>query len=331
MSEAIMRSELPLGEQGRVVLPVTLFQQQNLLFNRELSWLEFNRRVLEEGQDPALPLLERLNFLSIFSTNLDEFFMIRVSGLKQQIEANVTELSPDGLAPAAQLEQISEGLRPMITQQMRCLNEEVLPALASQGIIVTPVRALSDRERRSLSGYFMENVFPVLTPLAVDPSHPFPYISGLSLNLGVKVEPCGDLAEPESAPDGPRFARIKIPPVVRRLVPIDGREGEFVLLEDLVSSNIEALFPGRKVSECHVFRVTRDADFEITGAEANDLLRTIEAELQKRRFGDCVRLEVSSSMPDEMVQFLASSMELSPNDVYAIDGIVSISGLMGLY
>src|SRR5215472_10826976 len=172
-----------------VRLPKTLFLNRQLQFNRELSWLEFNRRVLEEALDQSLPLLERLNFLSIFSTNLDEFFMIRVAGLKQQLEAGVIELSPDGMTPGAQLRQISERLRPMIVEQMRCLREEIIAGLVEHGVILTPFRALSDRERRSLNSYFMEHVFPVLTPLAVDPAHPFPIISSQSLNLGVLVGP----------------------------------------------------------------------------------------------------------------------------------------------
>src|ERR1700733_1766509 len=332
MSEAITPERSVEEQGGRIELPPTLFLQRQLLFNRELSWLEFNRRVLEEGEDAALPLLERLNFLSIFSTNLDEFFMIRVSGLKQQVDADVTELSPDGMAPSLQLKEISEKLRPMIARQMRCLNEQVLPALFNQGIVVAPFRALSDREWRSLNSYFMENVFPVLTPLAVDPSHPFPYISSLSLNLGVMVGPPaagGDSQAPP--PDAPRFARIKIPPVVRRLVPVSPSAGEDVLLGALLAANIATLFPGTSVSESHAFRVTRDADLEISEAEANDLLHSIESQLQKRRFGQCVRLEVASTMPGEMVRYLAGSMGLSAADVYPVEGMLNGSGLMGLY
>ena len=330
MSEAI-KQPLKSAEEaaGRVELPPTLFLQRQLLFNRELSWLEFNRRVLEEGEDPALPLLERLNFLSIFSTNLDEFFMIRVSGLKQQVDADVTELSPDGMPPSLQLKEISERLRPMIARQSRCLNEDLLPALLNQGIVVTPYRALSDRERRSLNAYFLENVFPVLTPLAVDPSHPFPYISGLSLNLGVMVGQSE--ATDGGGVDAPRFARIKIPPVVGRLVPVTPSGGEYVLLEDLISANMAMLFPGANVSESHAFRVTRDADLEITEAEANDLLHTIESQLRRRRFGECVRLEVASTMPGEMVRYLAGSMGLAACDVYPVEGMLNVPGLMSLY
>lgn len=319
-----------------VTLPPTLFLSRKLLFNREASWLEFNRRVLEEALDKSQPLLERVKFLSIFSTNLDEFFMIRVSGLKQQIEENVTELSLDGLTPIAQLKLINETLRPMLAEQVRCFKEEVLAELEANAIVISPYRTLSDRERRMLTTYFIENVFPVLTPQAVDPSHPFPYISNLSLNLGVMIQPNG------VPPDGhyasaanasaPRFARVKVPPLVPRLVPIgDESRTEFVLLEELIAANIEALFPGMRAAELHPFRVTRDADIEIREDEANDLLQAVERELRKRRFGTAVRLEVAASMPGEMVRYLASSLRLAAEDVYTIDGPLNMPDLMALY
>jgi polyphosphate kinase len=302
-----------------------------LLFNREASWLEFNRRVLEESLDSIQPLLERIKFLSIFSSNLDEFFMIRVSGLKEQIEEGVTDLSLDGLTPTAQLKLINERLRPMLTQQVACFKEELLTALAAHGIVITSYRALSDRERRTLSTYFMENVFPVLTPQAVDPSHPFPYISNLSLNLGVMIEPVDQTSSvAEETP--PRFARVKVPPLVPRLVPVFSEKNtEFILLEELIAANIDALFPGMKASEMHPFRVTRDADIEIREDEANDLLQAVERELRKRRFGTAVRLEVAASMPGEMVRYLASSLRLNADDVYTIDGPLNMPDLMALY
>ncbi|HWX41527.1 MAG TPA: polyphosphate kinase 1 [Blastocatellia bacterium] len=315
------------GSVEQVLLPKTLFLNRQLQFNRELSWLEFNGRVLEEALDRSLPLLERLNFLSIFSTNLDEFFMIRVAGLKQQLEAGVIELSPDGMTPGAQLREISERLRPMIAQQMRCVNEELVPGLAERSVIVTPFRALSDRERRSLNGYFQEQVFPVLTPLAVDPAHPFPIISSQSLNLGVMVGPTAGSGDAGPA----RFARIKVPPIVPRLVPVADSSTEFTLLEDLIAANIDALFPGMDVGESHVFRVTRGADLDIKDDEADDLLRMLEQELRKRRFGSAVRLETASSMPGEMVRYLAASMGLAAEDVYTIEGPLDVPGLMDLY
>jgi len=316
-----------------VTLPPTLFLQRQLLFNRELSWLEFNRRVLEEALDRTQPLLERLKFLAIFSSNLDEFFMIRVSGLKQQVEEGVTELSLDGLTPSQQLKGISEALRPIIAEQMRCLKNEILPELSEDGIVISPYRALSDRERRALNAYFMENVFPVLTPQAVDPSHPFPYISNLSLNLGLMIEP-----SPDAGSQGfgvsirePRFARVKVPPIVPRLVPVGDSGTEFTFLEDVIAANINILFPGMGVGESYAFRVTRDADIEIREDEANDLLQMMEQQLRKRRFGTAVRLEVSQSMPGEMMRTLASSLGLAADDVYTIDGPLTVHDLMALY
>ena len=332
MTEQIGRQENDDNSgQHPVTLPPTLFLSRKLLFNREASWLEFNRRVLEEALDHSQPLLERIKFLSIFSTNLDEFFMIRVSGLKEQIEEGVTDLSLDGLTPTAQLKLINERLRPMLAQQVACFKEDLLPALATRGIVITPFRALSARERRTLSTYFMENVFPVLTPQAVDPSHPFPYISNLSLNLGVMIEPI-DQTETIAGEAPPRFARVKVPPLVPRLVPVGGDKlTEYILLEELIAANIDALFPGMKSSELHPFRVTRDADIEIREDEANDLLHAIESELRKRRFGTAVRLEVAASMPGEMVRYLASSLRLSADDVYTIDGPLNMPDMMALY
>jgi len=332
MTDAIEHQQKDKGSgQNPVTLPPTLFLSRKLLFNREASWLEFNRRVLEEALDSSQPLLERVKFLSIFSTNLDEFFMIRVSGLKEQIDEGVTELSLDGLAPTAQLKQINQLLRPMVAEQVRCFNEEILIELGNHGIVISPYRAQSDRERRMLSTYFMENVFPVLTPQAVDPSHPFPYISNLSLNLGVMIEPDTEVAQATGV-SASRFARVKVPPLVPRLVPVGGEEStEFILLEELIAANVEALFPGMRATELHPFRVTRDADIEIREDEAGDLLQAVERELRKRRFGTAVRLEVAASMPGEMVRYLASSLRLAADDVYTIDGPLNMPDLMTLY
>jgi len=330
MTDGLKRRTDEAGELRNITLPPTLFLSRQLLFNREVSWLEFNRRVLEEVFDSSHPLLERVKFISIFSTNLDEFFMIRVSGLKEQVEEGVTELSLDGMTPSSQLKLINERLRPLLEGQMKCLNDVLLPELTSAGIIITPYRALSDRERRALSSYFMDNVFPVLTPQAVDPGHPFPYISNLSLNVGVMIEPEVGDAE-QTAFDGSRFARVKVPPLVPRLVPIADSGNSFILLEELIAANVGVLFPGMRVGDHHVFRVTRDADIEIREDEANDLLRTVEQEVRKRRFGTAVRLEVSSSMPGEMVRYLASSLKLKAEDVYTIDGPLNMPDLMALY
>lgn len=317
------------GETPEATLPSSLLYRKEFLFNRELSWLEFNRRVLEEALDQNQPLLERLKFLAIFSTNLDEFFMIRVSGLKEELEEEVVEPSADGLTPAEQLAEISARLRPMLDEQMRCLNEEILPQLEKQRIVVASYKDLSKSEKRAADAYFLEKVFPVLTPQAVDPSHPFPYISNLSLNLGVMIEPeegTGSNAEGQM-----RFARIKLPPLVPRLVPVGESGTKFTLLGSLVAANVGALFPGMLLGKCHLFRVTRDADFEIREDEAGDLLRSVQQQLRKRRFGTAVRLEVASTMPDEMVQSLRESIGLTADDVYVIDGPLNIPDLMTVY
>ena len=297
------------------------------LFNRELSWLEFNRRVLEEAQDAETPLLERLKFLAIFSSNLDEFFMVRVSGLLEELaEGDAVGPSPDGMSPAEQLREISARLRPMVAEQMRCLREELLPGLEAHGIRITSYKNLTAAERRVADRYFSESVFPILTPQAVDPGHPFPYVSNLSLNLGLTVEPDGGGSHAAS-----RFARIKLPPVVPRLVPVDESGTKFVFLASLVAANAAALFPGMRVGRCHLFRVTRDADFELREDLAADLLRAVQQNLRQRRFGDTVRLEVAAAMPPEMVEYLTKSLDLTPRDVYTIEGPLNLPDLTQLY
>jgi polyphosphate kinase len=296
---------------------------QPTLFNRELSWIEFNSRVLAEGLDRALPLLERLKFLSIFSTNLDEFFMVRVAGIQEQLETNPASASPDGLTPATQLKLISERLRPLLKLQTECLLNEILPGLEQLGIRLVHYADLPKNRRQELEQFFVERVFPVLTPLAVDPGHPFPYISNISLNLGVLLAPSkGD-------DDEPRFARIKIPPNVPRLIPVAGNE--FVLLEQLISAHIESLFPRCVILECHPFRITRDADVEIEEDEAEDLLKSVEQTLRQRRFGFGVRLEVSSAMSAPVVELLRQSLQIEHQDVYSVEGPLNIPDLMALY
>jgi polyphosphate kinase len=304
--------------------------QKQLLFNRELSWLEFNRRVLEEGLDQRHPLLERLKFLAIFSSNLDEFFMVRVSGLQESLAGGFGEISPDGMTPTEQLKAIRIKLSPMLDQQMNCLKQQVLPALAEQHIVIQRYRDLSKRERKVADEYFLENVFPILTPQAVDPGHPFPYVSNLSLNLGVMVEPEQTKKKGDGTIAQARFARVKLPPIVPKLIPVDDK-GTFTFLGSLIAANIQTLFPGMKTAKCHLFRVTRDADFEIKEDEASDLLRTMQQHVRRMRFGDAVRLEVSATMPKEMVSFLTASLELTPDDVYVVDGPFNIPDLMQLY
>ena len=236
--------------------------QSQLYFNRELSLLEFHARVLEEALDDRNPLLERLKFVSIFSSNLDEFFMIRVSGLKEEVaDANV--VSPDGLTPLEQLAKTRERVLALVQEQARCLREEILPQLKDSGVSLFPYESLSRHEMESLKDYFMEKVFTILTPLAVDPSHPFPYISPLSVNIGLMVHAPKELKFTGRRKDiDSRFVRIKVPSVVPRLVPVGSSNTRFVLLEEIIEANIQALFPGMDPGPCHRFRVTRDADIE---------------------------------------------------------------------
>ncbi len=318
---------------ARMASPRKLRHQKHLLFNRELSWVEFNRRVLEEAFDQRHPLLERLKFLAIFSSNLDEFFMVRVSGLQEALEAGFTETSPDGLTPAEQLKEISKRLRPLIEMQTRCLEDQVLPALEAEEILIRPYRELKRREKKIADDYFAENLFPILTPQAVDPGHPFPYVSNLSLNLCLMVGPPEAKVGSGSpvAIAGARFARIKLPPIVPRLVPLDQKGTRFTLLGSLIAANIQTLFPKMRTGKCHLFRVTRDADFDIKEDEAGDLLRTMQQHVRQKRLGEAVRLEVAATMPGDMVSYLTQSLGLNTEDVYVINGPLNIPDLMQLY
>jgi polyphosphate kinase len=293
--------------------------------NRELGWIEFNSRVLHEALDRSLPLLERLKFLSIFSTNLDEFFMVRIAGLQEQLETNPNSLSPDGLTPATQLKLISDRLRPLLKLQTDCLLNDILPGLEQLGIRLIEQEDLIAEEAQNLERFFTERVFPILTPLAVDPGHPFPYISNISLNLGILLRPCGSSRDEES-----RFARVKIPANVPRLVRVNATH-KFVLLEHLVSAHIGSLFPKCTVLECQPFRITRDADIEIEEDEAEDLLKSVQQTLRQRRFGFGVRLEVASTMSAPMSEILRRSLQLESQDVYSIDGPLNIPDLMALH
>ncbi len=299
----------------------------NPLINRELSWIEFNSRVLDEALDPSQPLLERLKFLSIFSTNLDEFFMVRVSGLQEQLEANPMLLSPDGLTPATQLRLIAERLHQLLKVQMRCLRKQILPGLENYGVRIVSYEELNDEQRKEMREFFYERVFPILTPLSVDPSHPFPYISNISLNLGILVVP----ENPEENEKDRRFARVKLPPNVPRLIPVRSDGYCFVMLEEVMAAHIDSLFPGMRILECQPFRITRDADIEIEEDEAGDLLKTVEQQLRRRRFGFGVRLEVASEMSKRMIKVLRHSLELEEQDIYTVDGPLNIPDLMTLY
>lgn len=292
--------------------------------NPELSWLEFNDRVLQEAADRRNPLLERLNFTAIYDTNLDEFFMIRVAGIKQQIDAQVLRKSEDGRTPGEQLAAVSERVRASKAEQMRLLAERLLPALERRGVRVVRVADVEEEAQAALERTFDERVFPVLTPLAVDSGHPFPYISNLSLSLAVELE--------ESTSDDVtlHFARVKIPATLPRFVTVEPSppgERRFVLLEDLIARHLGALFPGMVVRDAYLFRVTRDADLDLQEDEADDLLEAIESELQRRRFGEPVRLEVERGMPEYMRDFLLRSLDLHPIDCYEIDGPMALGDL----
>ena len=300
-------------------------------FNRELSWLEFNNRVLHEASDPRSPLLERLKFLAIFSSNLDEFFMVRVAVLQEQVAAKVSKLSADGCTPSEQLEAISQRLHPMVAQQHRHFEQVIRPALAQEGIHILDYIDLSQEQRTFLRRYFEEQIFPVLTPLAVDPSHPFPFISNRSLNLAVVVK--------NPATDEELFARVKVPSVLPRFLPLpeelrvqhQGKPAHWtgVPLEQAIAHNLESLFPGMNIQECHCFRITRDADLEVEEDEADDLLQAIEQELRKQRMGgSVVRLEIQSQMPESIRSRLIREMDLEEKGVYEIDGLLGLGDLM---
>jgi polyphosphate kinase len=302
--------------EATIERPAVALDDPVLYFSRELSWLAFNDRVLEEALDRGNPLLERFKFVAIYGTNLDEFFMIRVAAIKQQIEAQVVRRSEDGRLPAEHLAAISERLRKSLAVQTGLLNGELMPALD-----------LSEEMQAAMERIFDDRLFPVLTPLAVDSGHPFPYISNLSLSLAVELE------EPTAEGVELHFARVKIPPTLPRLVPVEGApEGErqYVLIEDLIAHHLDALFPGMTVREAYLFRVTRDADLDLQEDEADDLLRAIESELQRRRFGEPVRLEIERGMPEYMRDFLLKALDLSEVDCYEVDGLMALSDLWQL-
>ncbi|NJN88498.1 MAG: polyphosphate kinase 1 [Leptolyngbyaceae cyanobacterium SL_7_1] len=301
-------------------------------FNRELSWLQFNDRVLSEALDTRNPLLERLKFVGIFSSNLDEFFMVRVSTLKEQATAQSTKLMPDGLTPQQQLDAISQQLHPKIVEQHALFEKELRPALANHGVHILNYMDLSQEQRFYLQHFFEERVFPVLTPLAVDPGHPFPRISNLSLNLAVVVKDVSNGQE--------HFARVKVPDLLPRFVelPKDLQQQHdpsnlwsAVPLEQVIAHNLETLFPGMNIQEYSVFRVTRDADFPVQEDEADDLLLAIQEEINKRRFrGEVVRLELQASASELVRQTLTQEMKLTDADIYEIDGLLHLKDLMSL-
>jgi polyphosphate kinase len=290
--------------------------------NRELSWLQFNERVLAVAEDRELPLLERAKFLAIFQDNLDEFIQVRIAGLKEQLAADVSGSSPDGLSPAAQLAAIDELVTELSVRHSQLFCDDVVGRLGEQGIRFCDWTQLDAADRVHVVEVFEDQMFPVLTPLAVDPAHPFPYISNLSLNLAVIVR---DPRSPEA-----RFARVKIPPILPRFLLLPDGE-RFVPLEQIIAAHLDRLFPGLDVVEHHVFRVTRNADFEVEEEEADDLLLAIESELTRRRFGRVVRLEVGPDMTDEVLGLLVRELEIDRHDVIELPGPLDLSGLWRLY
>jgi polyphosphate kinase len=292
-------------------------------FNRELSWLDFNARVLALAEDASQPLLERAKFLAIFASNLDEFYMVRVAGLKRRAETGLSVRSADGLTPREQLQYINKRTQELVEQHSAAWERRLRPALAEQEICLVRWTDVSDEQRERLSKYFHDSIFPVLTPLAVDQAHPFPYISGLSLNLAVTVRDPGG--------GGEKFARVKVPDNVPRLVPLDrdreSRRALFLPLESLIAAHLDDLFAGMQVTEVHAFRVTRNADLEVEEDQDEDLLQALERELAQRRFGPPVRLEVSDDMTDHMMERLLRELEVDPHDVVVVPGLLDLSCL----
>jgi polyphosphate kinase len=311
-------------------MPVDL-SDASLYFNRELSWVDFNERVLEEALDESLPLLERVKFLGIFSTNLDEFYMIRVAGLLKQIEAGVFRTSVDGLSPLEQVEAIREAVLPLKQRQIDCWVHDVLPKLGEYGVRVLSYDKLPGEQQAALRTHFRQEILPILTPLAVDPGRPFPHISNLSLNLAIALE---------DNRGGARFARLKVPTTdkIPRFVSLNdvvahygGPPADspytFLYLEDVITANLDLLFPGMVIHHAYPFRVTRDADVEIAEDEASDLLATIEQGVQQRQFGDVVQLIVTGEMPDHFLSMLMEHLRVSERDVYELDSPLGLNDL----
>lgn len=304
------------------------------LFSRDLSWLEFNRRVLEEALNPNLPLLDKVKFISIFFSNLDEFYMIRIAGIKEQLCAKVIDISIDGLTPIEQLRKIEQTLQPMLKQITDYWGNEIIHQLKENKIFICGLDELSKEEREFLNQYFLKEIYPVLTPLAFDPGRPFPYISNLSLSFAILVK---------KTTGEKYFARVKVPGILPRLLRIDSivkskqKNGtsngvyKYIWISDLIKLNLHLLFPGLEVIEAYRFRITRDTDLEIQEDEADDLLQMIEENIKQRKFGSVVRLEVEKQMPGYMIDTLIKNLEISRDDLHVIDGNLGLSDLMLLY
>jgi len=305
-----------------------------LYINRELSLLEFQRRVLEEAWDESKPLLERIKFLAIFGSNMDEFFMVRVSGIRKQVEARIMEVSPDGATPPDQIAAIRKLAQELMIEAQQCYQRKLLPKLDKAGIHPIDYQKLSKTQKERTDTYFKEVIYPVLTPLALDPGHPFPHISNLSLNLAIVIR---------DKKGNEKFARLKVPDTLPRLLPIKRSSGGvrkngtiphqhyFVWLEQVIAANLHDLFPGMEVTSTHLFRIVRDADIEIQELEADDLLETMQQNIRKRKFGSVVQVAVYESMPENIRELLVDNLEVSRNDVYVLDSPLGLSGLWQLY
>jgi polyphosphate kinase len=306
----------------------------SLYINRELSLLEFQRRVLEEALDERNPLLERLKFLSIFGSNMDEFFMVRVSGIRKQAEAHIMEVYPDGLTPPEVLAAIRKLSLELYGSALQCLNKKILPKLDKAGIHLMDYHKLTETQKEKADNFFQEVVYPVLTPLALDPGHPFPHISNLSLNLAIVIK---DKKGHE------KFARLKVPNTLTRLVPIKRSSGSvrkdgtiphhhyFVWLEQVIMANLASLFPGMEVAAAYPFRIIRDADIQIQEIEADDLLESMQQSIRKRRFASVVQVEIYESMPDHIRELLIENLEIKRNDVYVLPAPLGLGSLWQIY
>jgi polyphosphate kinase len=311
-----------IGTPLRVAPAEELVDAPDRFLNRELSWLDFNARVLHLAGDEGVPLLERVKFLAIFSTNLDEFFQVRVAGLKDQVAAGLSTSTPDAKTPAEQLLDVRDGVEALTRAQQHLFIDEVVPALADHGIVFSNVDELDEDDRKHLDEVFDERIFPVLTPLAVDPGHPFPYISDLSLNLAVEV------LDPTTGER--RFARVKVPNLLPRFVVMPDGE-RFVPLEQVIASHLDALFPGMEIGPHYTFRVTRNADLTLEEEDADDLLAAVEIELRRRRFGRAVRLEIDHEMSTEVRELLQRELDVSDEDVYTTVGPLDLGGLWSVH
>ncbi len=330
--------QIPTPGNGVSAVPVTAapsapavdFGDPALYINRQISWLAFNERVLDQALDPSWPLLERVKFLAIFFSNLDEFFMIRVAGLHEQLEAKVAEAGPDGMGAREQLTAMGQMTRRLLDVASTALSQDLLPALAREGIHIASWKALDAERKKNLRQYFRKSVFPVLTPLAVDPGHPFPFLSNLSVSLAVEAR------DPDTKER--KFARVKVPEILPRFVPIPPGESklgeraptEFLPLEQLIAANLDELFPGMEILGSYPFRVTRDMDLSIDEEEAHDLLSIVDREVRRRRFGACVRLEVGADTPPRIRRLLLEKLEIEDEDVYESAGPLGLAALTAI-